>query len=76
VGNLRIKTTKFWIGDNVIVGNTIPAKITGILLREDRIEYQCSYFYEGSSYTVWLDWFEIQAEKSTEGKIVSKVKPA
>lgn len=66
---MKEQKTKFWIGDNVIVGGNISAKITAVLVNGAGVEYRCAYFYEGGYYSHWLDDYEIQAENATEGKI-------
>jgi len=62
--------TKFWIGDKVIIGGSIPAIITALQVsNNDTIEYRCSYFYEGNYCNNWLSDFEISSEKPIIGQI-------
>ena len=61
--------TKFWIEDEVTIGGTIPARVTGLMVKSSGIEYQCSYFYEGNYYTCYVYDFEMHPKESTEGRI-------
>ena len=61
--------TKFWVGDDILVGGNLPAIITGVMVNNETVEYRCAYFYEGGYYTCWLCDFEITTNEPTNGQI-------
>ena len=61
--------TSFWIGDEVVIGGKISAKIAAIIVEGTGVEYKCSYMYEGSFQTAWLNDFEIQCKNANLAEI-------
>lgn len=64
-------TTKFWIGDKVILSGNISAVVTGITITQNSsIEYRCGYFIQGVYYIYWLHDYEITAAEKSTPKVV------
>ncbi len=63
----------FKIGDRVefVVGKDIPAMVTAYFVRsEDHVQYEVSWFHEGSKVTNYFDASEIRYPVSKSGGFI------
>lgn len=54
-------TPKFDLGDSVHIDHdtSITAVVTGFLARAHRMQFEVSWFHNGSSQTAWIDEFRL-----------------
>ena len=57
-------------GQTVFVGNqsnrTMEAEITAIMIREERVTYEVTWWYEGNCRTAWLPETEMEFKNKKE----------
>ena len=59
------------VGSSVLVGDDIPATITGVWIREKcHISYQCVWWNGRERKECWLERHEVQGLEETQGTTV------